>query len=197
MNDASLRTLVRDNLAARGATAVEEICVRGRQHRLDMGGILAGVFHGIELKSDRDTLNRLRDQARAARPRFRRLVLVVGERHYASAARALPPWWGLWLAHETDAGLALVTDTPPARDAMENPRFNRLAQAKLLWKGELEWFLMREGVELTGTDASRGALAEIAASELTVARVEAEIVRALLARRTTAARERQDRDGMV
>ena len=47
---------------------------------------------------------------------------------------------------------------------------------------ELEWLLTREGVELTGTPASRRALPEIAASELTVDQVEAEIVIALPAR---------------
>jgi hypothetical protein len=70
---------------------------------------------------------------------------------------------------------------------MENPRFNRLAQAKLLWKGELESLLTREGIELPGTPASRCALAEIAASELTVDQVETEIVVALLTRRMQAA----------
>ena len=108
--------------------------------------------------------------------------MVVGERHCASAARALPRWWGLWLAHETDAGLALVADTSPAREATENPRFNRLAQAKLLWSSRARVAPDAGGRRTTGTPASRRALPEIAASELTVDQVEAEIVIALPAR---------------
>ena len=148
-----------------------------------------GVLHGIELKSDLDTLERLRDQARAARPRFRRLVLVVGERHYASAVEALPRWWGVWLARETDTGPELITDISPAREAKENPRFNRLAQSKLLWKAELKTLLAREGIDLDGPPETRSGLAKVAASELTVGTVEAEIVRALQARRDRAARK--------
>jgi hypothetical protein len=92
-NDAALRRTVHELLAGQGWPGVDEVYVRGRRHRLDMAGMLNGMLCGFELKADNDDLSRLRDQARAARPRFRRLVLVVGERHFAQAVERVPRWW--------------------------------------------------------------------------------------------------------
>jgi hypothetical protein len=69
------------------------------------------------------------------------------------------------------------------RGALDNRRFNRLAQAKLLWKSELRALLIRQGIDLSGTNDTRHALAQVAADQLTVEVVEAEILHALTARR--------------
>ena len=48
----------------------------------------------------------------------------------------MPRWWGVWLASpdlDSPTGVVLTVE----REALDNPRFNRLAQAKLLQKAEL------------------------------------------------------------
>ena len=87
-NDADLRPAVHERLTVDGRAGVNEVCVRGRRHRLDMAGMLDGTLCGFEIKADNDDLSRLRAQARAARPRFRRLVLVVGRRRFEKAVDA-------------------------------------------------------------------------------------------------------------
>jgi hypothetical protein len=158
-NDAALRRTVHERLAAAGSPGVDEVCIRGLQHRLDMIGMLDGTLRGVENKADNDDLSRLRDQARAARPHFRRLVLVVGERHFAEAVEQVSRWWGVWLASpapDSSTGVVLTVE----REALDNPRFNRLAQAKLLRNGELRALLTRYAIDLHGTNDSRNTLAQ-------------------------------------
>ena len=185
-NDADLRPAVHERLTVDGRAGVNEVCVRGRRHRLDMAGMLGGTLCGFEIKADSDDLSRLRAQARAARPRFRRLVLVVGRRHFEKAVEQVPWWWGVWLASpdlDSPTGVVLTVE----REALDNPRFNRLAQAKLLQKAELRQLLTRHAIDLRGTNDTRNALAQAAADQLSVGVVEAEILHALAVRRCDAA----------
>ena len=148
--------------------------------------MLDGTLCGFEIKADNDDLSRLRAQARAARPRFRRLVLVVGRRHFEKAVEQVPWWWGVWLASpdlDSPTGVVLTVE----REALDNPRFNRLAQAKLLQKAELRPLLTRHAIDLRGTNDTRNALAQAAADQLSVGVVEAEILHALAVRRCDAA----------
>ena len=185
-NDADLRPTVHERLTVDGRAGVNEVCVRGRCHRLDMAGMLDGTLCGFEIKADNDDLSRLRAQARAARPRFRRLVLVVGRRHFEKAVDQVPGWWGVWLASpdlDSPTGEMLIVE----REALDNPRFNRLAQAKLLQKAELRPLLTGHAIDLRGTNGTRNALAQAAADQLSVGVVEAEILNALAVRRCDAA----------
>ena len=185
-NDADFRPTVHERLTVDGRAGVNEVCVRGRRHRLDMAGMLEGTLCGFEIKADNDDLSRLRAQARAARPRFRRLVLVVGRRHFKKAVEQVPRWWGVWLASpdlDSPTGVMLTVE----REALDNPRFNRLAQAKLLQKAELRPLLTGHAIDLRGTNDTRNALAQAAADQLSVEVVEAEILNALQVRRCDAA----------
>jgi hypothetical protein len=74
---------------------------------------------------------------------------------------------------------AVLTQVPRPIPAV----FNRLAQAKLLGKMELHALLTRQGIDLRGTNHTRNALAQVAADQLPVEVVEAEILHALAARR--------------
>jgi hypothetical protein len=172
---------------------VDEVFIRGRRHRLDVVGMLDGTLYGFELKADNDNLSRLRAQARAARQRLRRLILVVGPRYFKRAVEQVPPWWRVWLASPAPDGSdgAVLT---VQRAALDNCRFNRLAQAKLLWKAELHALLTRHGIDLRGTTDTRTALAQVAVDQLSVEVVEAEILRALAARRACAAPVPQQQD---
>lgn len=189
-NDAALRQTVHERLTVHSPPGVNEVCVRGRRHRLDIAGMLDGTLCGFEIKADNDDLSRLRAQARAARPRFRRLVLVVGPRHFKKAVEQVPRWWGVWLASpdlDSPTGVVLTVE----REALDNPRFNRLAQAKILQKAELRALPTRCAIDLRGTNDTRNALAQAAADQLSVEVVEAEILHALQVRRCDAAVPKQ------
>jgi hypothetical protein len=60
--------------------------------RIDVA-VINGELTGYELKSDRDTLERLPLQAELYSRVFDRLILVVGKRHAKKAIEHIPEWW--------------------------------------------------------------------------------------------------------
>ena len=102
MRDRDVRAAVRQDLDARhgGDTEtriVEEMGIWSGTVRIDIA-VINGELWGYELKSERDTLERLPAQAKLYSRVFDRVTLVVGTRHVGAAEDAVPPWWGLTIA---------------------------------------------------------------------------------------------------
>lgn len=110
---------------------VEEMGVWSGSVRIDVA-VINGSLCGFELKSDRDTLERLPLQVEIYSHVFDRLTLVVGERHAARAPAHLPEWWGIVVASESDGTVALSS----TREALPNPDLDPYLVAQLLWKEE-------------------------------------------------------------
>jgi hypothetical protein len=85
---------------------------------------------GYEIKSNRDSLDRLGYQASIYGRIFDHLTLVASERHIASASDQLPDWWGLAVVTTTSGRIASV------RDAAPNPSLDPHARVRLLWRDE-------------------------------------------------------------
>lgn len=99
--------------------------------RIDIA-VINGELCGFELKSDRDTLERLPTQADIYSRVFDRVELVVGKRHAEKAETIVPKWWGIVVAREDGGEISLTLkrkgETSPARDPY--------LIAQLLWKEE-------------------------------------------------------------
>jgi hypothetical protein len=89
-------------------------------------------MHGYELKSDRDTLQRLPEQVNAYAAVFDFVTLVVGERHLRHAIEIVPDWWGGRVVR-ADSGKLLFRDL---RLAMINVSTDPLSTVRLLWRQE-------------------------------------------------------------
>jgi len=136
MRDLDVRLAVRRRLNElhRGdldTRIVEEMGVWAGSVRIDIA-VINGELCGFELKSDRDTLERLPAQAAIYNRVFDRVELVVGQRHAAKAKALVPSWWGITIASESSGGVCLALerkgDVSPTRDAK--------LIAHLLWKDE-------------------------------------------------------------
>jgi len=57
--------------------------------------VINGELHGFELKSERDTLARLEDQAELYSQVFDRMTLIIAKRHLEKAVPKIPRWWGI------------------------------------------------------------------------------------------------------
>jgi hypothetical protein len=99
--------------------------------RIDVA-VINGELCGFELKSDRDTLERLPHQAELYSRVFDRVTLVAGGKHAAKAFDLVPDWWGCTIAimHGTRVKLTDV------RTAAINPKPDAYLVAQLLWKEE-------------------------------------------------------------
>ena len=116
-------TLVMDELALWYGTA-----------RVDVA-VVNGRIHGFEIKSDRDTLERLEGQARIYSNVLDRVTLVVGTKHLERALRESPEWWGVKVAKQ---GPRRAVHFEEVRTPKMNPAVDPVAVAALLWCEELE-----------------------------------------------------------
>lgn len=138
MRDIDVRTALKKRLAAEHAGEVEApriINELGLEHgdvRVDVA-VINGELQGYELKSARDTLERLPRQVLAYSAALDRATLVVSENHLDKAAALVPRWWGLVVAVSDDEGGVLLETS---RYPEPNPSVSPLAVAQLLWRPE-------------------------------------------------------------
>ena len=121
---------------------LEEVSMGCGAPRIDLL-VVNGVLHGLELKSDRDTLRRLPRQARFYSAVVDRMTLVVGPCHLTQARRIVPDWWGITVARvKSHAGLSFSEIRAPEA----NPSADALAIARLLWRQEALTLLEKNGL---------------------------------------------------
>lgn len=136
MTEAELRRALRSHLECRLTTGtgriIEELGIERGTARIDIA-LITDRLLGFEIKSDRDTFDRLSNQVHAYNRVFDEITLVTGSALLEDALRLLPSWWGMMTAEYDPAGsirLSLV------RVAQRNPLQEALSVAMLLWKAE-------------------------------------------------------------
>jgi hypothetical protein len=110
---------------------VEEMGIWSGSVRIDLA-VINGELSGYELKSDRDTLERLPTQAQLYSRVFDRVCLVVGSKHAKKARRIVPRWWGVIVATDSKNGVSLEL----ARESDTNRTPDPILIARLLWREE-------------------------------------------------------------
>ncbi len=164
MRDIDVRKATLDHLRTShahdvSARIVQEMGIWSGTVRIDIA-VINGELNGVELKSDKDTLERLPAQAELYSRVFDRMTLVAGTKHIDKAISLIPHWWGVMAASD-EAG---VTTLSEVRAAAENPAKDAFLMAKLLWKEEaiaaLESFGLARGWRSKPVDQIHGRLAE-------------------------------------
>lgn len=124
--------------------------------RVDVA-VINGLIHGFEIKSDRDTLERLPRQAEVYNNVLDKVTIVSGVRHVGRIAKSVPEWWGLMVAACDQCGTINVEEQRPAR---ANPEINPVAMAALLWRDEALSILETNGAARGVRSKSREAIYE-------------------------------------
>jgi hypothetical protein len=94
--------------------------------------VVNGSLAGFEIKSDRDTLERLPRQAEIYGRVFDYVTLIVGKKHATGISKKIPSFWGIVVVSSGAAGLSLKT----RRAARRNKKVDPHAVARLLWRDE-------------------------------------------------------------
>ncbi len=133
LGDSDIRQVLRSKLLLKHATesdtvVIEELGLCRGQVRVDVS-VVNGLLHGYEIKSDRDSLQRLSAQAELYGKVLDRATLVVGDRHLGEALDIVPGWWGILLVHRSANGLKFKTVRRPGNNPNRDPR----ALVELLW----------------------------------------------------------------
>lgn len=133
LSDADVRPALRAHLRASylhdpSTVVVEELGLCRGQVRVDLA-VVNGILHGYEIKSDRDSLRRLRGQVDFYGRVLDRATLVVGARHQYEVLDLIPEWWGVLLAQPERRGFGFKT----VRRGQRNPARDARALVELLW----------------------------------------------------------------
>lgn len=110
---------------------IEELGLCQGKARVDIA-VVNGSIHGFEIKSDQDTLKRLRSQVEIYSRSLETVTLVVGSRHLDESLTSIPKWWGVIVAKEVSGNLHLNI----GRKGKLNPCLDPLAVVQLLWRNE-------------------------------------------------------------
>lgn len=142
--------------------------------RVDVA-VVNGAFHGFEIKSDRDSLERLGGQIAEYGKIFDYVTLVSGKRLLRSARHKVPAWWGIRVA--VDCGDSV--HIRELRKPKKNPSLDPYSLAEMLWKREIIQCLRRAGnTRMSGrlpVDELRSEVARILPAEVLAAEVRAAI----------------------
>ncbi|WP_370644872.1 sce7726 family protein [Microvirga sp. ACRRW] len=146
-DDGMVRRAVRQLLAERhaddDAVVVEELRAARGSARMDLA-VVNGRLSGVEIKSDRDRLGRLKRQADLFSLAADRMTLVVGRVHHAAAVAMVPDWWGIMLATAGENGNVRLKTVRPGR---LNRATDSGALVRLLEREELVALLEWHGLD--------------------------------------------------
>jgi hypothetical protein len=95
--------------------------------------VINGSLIGYEIKSDSDTLSRLRAQIAVYRSVLDYVTAVAGGKHLSEVERVVPPTWGLVRASAAGGAVQLEV----MREPTLNGDVDALALTQMLWRDEL------------------------------------------------------------
>jgi hypothetical protein len=157
---------------------VDELGLCQGSARVDIA-VVNGTVHGYEIKSEHDTLARLPSQTGVYNRALDFVTIVIARAHAKKARAAVPKWWGVSCAVETNVGVELRS----VRRAKANPDVDPLAVAQLLWREEALDALRARGLETGMLSKPRAVLWGRLAKELPLEELRS-VVRDRLKRRS-------------
>lgn len=158
-----------------GTIILEEMGIWAGTARIDVA-VVNGELTGFELKSERDTLARLPDQAEIYGLVFDRVYLVTTEKHLRKANVIIPSWWGSLVVRPHIDGSLDITER---RKGRLNPKIDPRILAKLLWREEALFILNKHGLDAGFRSKSAGVLHDRLAERLDITTLRNSVRRAL------------------
>lgn len=129
---------------------VEELGMCQGIARVDLA-VVNGTIHGYEIKSERDTLNRLPSQSGIYSQALEFVTIVAAAPHIDQVKVLVPRWWGIWRATQKGSEVRLK----PLRVAKRNPSLVPLALAQFLWRDEVLAILVEHSLATGMSSKSR------------------------------------------
>jgi hypothetical protein len=126
------RLLVRSQSIRTNSLIIEEMGLCQGLARIDLA-IISSSIHGFEIKSARDTLDRLEAQIAIYSSVLQRVTIVADAVHMPEVREMVPRWWGLWRISYEQGRLV----SKELRQPRNNPRIDPSALVQLLWRDEV------------------------------------------------------------
>jgi len=138
MNDLEIRQnfhrkKLRRQHAQKDTLVLDELGLNHGKCRADIA-VINGHLIGYEIKSNNDSLRRLKEQVKSYNAVFDKISIVIGERHINSIQNHIPRWWGVIASVKGSRG-TVYFDT--IRNAQRNKDVDPISIAQLLWRNEV------------------------------------------------------------
>src|SRR5690554_5074540 len=103
LSDCDIRPVLKEQLintyTGTNTVIVDELPICWGDSRIDIA-VINRSLHGYEIKSDRDTLDRLPRQIELNNKIFDYITLICSCRLVANARKRIPEWWGIQIPVE-------------------------------------------------------------------------------------------------
>ena len=178
LNDKDIRKVIYDSFSgSREETRILEEFPMG-DSRADMLLVTKTKLIGLEIKSDRDSFERLARQVKDYEKFFDTNYLVVGTCHVEEAMRTVPAHWGIYEVYENSDGTYIMECVRSASMALKD---NTEEKLYLLWRNEL-MRIVRDYRLAKGNLQRKDKMISKIVRGLTIPVIQSEICDALLAR---------------
>ncbi|MDQ3817216.1 MAG: sce7726 family protein [Acidobacteriota bacterium] len=136
MCDRDIRLALRKRLdlahqCEQSTLVIEELGLCEGAARVDIA-VINGSIEGYEIKSERDTLYRLRGQVEIYNKTLNKVTIVAGTQHIKRVAELVPDWWGVEEVSFENGDVAFH----PRRKPSLNPCVDPHSVVQLLWREE-------------------------------------------------------------
>ena len=165
---------LRQKHAEEEACVIHELRIPRPSARIDIA-LVNGSLCGYEIKSDVDSLRRLRRQSHSFGHIFDRMFVVTTKRHLAEVRRSIPAWWGIMspvLSGER-------TEFRPVRKGRRNPKVHVASVLHILTRAELLDILRNIDPHGASTKLKRSELVDLICAGTSARAVKGEIRSAL------------------
>ncbi len=147
MNDPLIRkafhcSFLQKEHAAPTTLVVDELGLEHGKCRADIA-VINGHLIGYEIKSEKDSLVRLKNQIEIYNAVFDHSSIVLEKRHLIEVSSLAPKWWGIILVTKSE-NRSVCFET--IREPSQNPLIDDYAVAQLLWRNEAQEILRNLGV---------------------------------------------------
>jgi len=155
MRDIDIRRALLNEMSTRHANEpdtliVEELGLCQGIARVDLA-VVNGTVHGYEIKSERDTLDRLAGQCEVYNRTLEFITVVAAPSHLKKIRETVPQWWGIWVAESRSGTINLHVK----RQARKNPQLVAVAVAQFLWRDEALQLLTEHNLSVGMKSKSR------------------------------------------
>lgn len=159
---------------------IDELGLAHARSRVDVA-VINGCIHGYEIKSAKDTLDRLATQIDIYRQTLQKLTIVAAPRHVAGIMDQTPEWCGVIAAEQGPRG---GISFHVLRNPIANPYIDPVMMAHLLWRDEVIDLLGQAGYAPKELRRPRKQLYEMLCETMSLREITASI-RAFMVQRPT------------
>lgn len=147
MNDAEIRQnfhrkRLRRQHAQKDTLVIDELGLNHGRCRADIA-VVNGHLVGYEIKSNNDSLRRLKEQIKSYGAVFDKVFIIVGDRYINSIQSHIPKWWGVIVSVRGSKG---AVNFEIIRNAQKNKSIDPISIARLLWRNEAREILQKNKV---------------------------------------------------